>query len=176
MNQPKLIVKELDLLSWPKKSKRFGELHGPVFYPLTRLPVFYPHGRSFAGIEELSRSLYLETPKNRVHMMVLTARLGKRAQVAKGGYMEAHLAPHYSHFSITPRMDEDNNLRLEIVNFTGPFEIAPEIRPLANDWTVTGRGAVIARFTWEALNWDAAVEAGIMAYSERVVALLEASC
>jgi hypothetical protein len=137
---------------------------------------FFKACRSFTGIQELSQCLYLETPKNRVHMMVLTARLGKRVQVAKGGYMETSLAPHYSRFGITPRMDDDNYLRLDVTSYTGPLEIAPEIQPLTNDWTVTGRGAVIARFTWEALDWDAGVEARILAYSERVLALLEASC
>ena len=125
---------------------------------------------------ELSRCLYLERPKNRVHMLVLTARLGKRVQVSKEGYMESVLAPHYGRFSITPRMDEENSLRLEIASFTGPFEIAPEVRPISNDWTVTGRGAVIARFTWEALDWDDGTEARVLEYSRRVVALLEASC
>ena len=125
---------------------------------------------------ELSRCLYLERPKNRVHMLVLTARLGKRVQVSKEGYMESVLAPHYGRFSITPRMDEENSLRLEIASFTGPFEIAPEVRPILNDWTVTGRGAVIARFTWEALDWDDGTEARVLEYSRRVVALLEASC
>lgn len=90
--------------------------------------------------------------------------------------MEASLAPHYSRFGITPRMDDDNYLRLDVTSYTGPLEIAREIQPLTNDWTVTGRGAVIARFTWEALNWDAGVEASILAYSERMLALLEASC
>lgn len=109
-------------------------------------------------------------------MLVLTARLGKRVQVAKGGYLEASLAGHCPRFKITPRMDEDNYLRLEVSDYTGPFEIAPDVQPLTNDWTVTGRGAIIARFTWDALNWDAAAEASILAYSARVVEMLEASC
>jgi hypothetical protein len=43
---------------------------------------FFKACRSAAGVEELSRCLYLETPRNRVHMLVLTARLGKRAQAS----------------------------------------------------------------------------------------------
>jgi hypothetical protein len=37
--------------------------------------------RSFAGLEELSRALYLETPRNQTHMVVVSAHLGKRVQV-----------------------------------------------------------------------------------------------
>lgn len=140
---------------------------------------FFKACRSAAGLEELSRCLYLETPRNRVHMLVLTARLGKRVQVESAGYLERSLAPHQGLFRITPPMDETNHMRLEVQTFAGPFAIDKAIRPLSNDWTVTGRGAVVARFTWpqtEALNWDARVEKCILAYSERVIALLDSCC
>ena len=42
---------------------------------------FFKACRNYSCIDELSRCLYLERPTNRVHMLVLTARLGKRAQV-----------------------------------------------------------------------------------------------
>lgn len=140
---------------------------------------FFKACRSAAGLEELSRCLYLETPKNRVHMLVLTARLGKRVQVESAGYLERSLAPHQGLFRITPPMDETNHMRLEVKTFAGPFQIERSIRPLSNDWTVTGRGAVVARFTWpqyEALNWNEDVERMVISYSERVVALLDSCC
>lgn len=140
---------------------------------------FFKACRSAAGLEELSRCLFLETPKNRVHMLVLTARLGKRVHVESAGFLERSLAPHQGLFYITPPMDENNHMRLEVKTFEGAFAIDPSVRPLANDWTVTGRGAVVARFTWpkdEALNWDARVEGMILAYSERVIALLDTCC
>jgi hypothetical protein len=140
---------------------------------------FFKACRSAAGLEELSRCLYLETPKNRVHMLVLTARLGKRVQVESGGFLERSLAPHQWLFRITPPMDEVNHMRLEVKTFAGPFEIDRSIRPLANDWTVTGRGSVIARFTWpkdETQNWNSDVERMVIQYSERVIALLNTCC
>ena len=140
---------------------------------------FFKACRSAAGVAELSECLYLETPKNRVHMLVLTARIGKRVHVETAGYLERSLFEHRGLFRITPPMDETNNMRLEIKTYAGPFEIEPAIRPLTNDWTVTGRGAVIARFTWPqygALNWDAHVEDTILKYSERVLALFESCC
>jgi hypothetical protein len=140
---------------------------------------FFKACRSAAGLEELSRCLYLETPKNRVHMLVLTARLGKRVQVESGGFLERSLAPHQWLFRITPPMDEVNHMRLEVKTFAGPFEIDRSIRPLANDWTVTGRGSVIARFTWpkdETQNWNSDVERMVIQYSERVIALLDSCC
>jgi hypothetical protein len=140
---------------------------------------FFKACRSAAGVAELSRCLYLETPKNRVHMLVLTARLGKRVHVETAGYLERSLFEHRGFFRITPAMDETNNMRLEVKTYAGPFEIDPAIRPLSNDWTVTGRGAVISRFTWpqySALNWDANVEDMILKYSNRVLSLFEACC
>lgn len=41
---------------------------------------FFKACRSFAGVEALSRALYLETPRNKIHMVVLSARLGRRVQ------------------------------------------------------------------------------------------------
>ena len=73
-------------------------------------------------------------------------------------------------------MDECNTARLEITSHTGPFAIAPEVLPLTNDWTVTGRGAVIGRFTWAGLNWDERAERLVTEYSERVVAMLGECC
>lgn len=140
---------------------------------------FFKACRSATGLAELSQCLFLETPKNRVHMLVLTARLGKRVQVEASGYLERALAAHQSLFWITPPMDETNHMRLEVKTHAGPFEIDPSIRPLSNDWTVTGRGAVIARFTWpkdEALNWNDQVERSVIDYSERVVSMLESCC
>lgn len=140
---------------------------------------FFKACRSAAGLVELSECLYLETPRNRVHMLVLTARLGKRVQVESAGYLERSLSPHQGLFRVTPPMDETNHLRLEVKTHAGPFDIDPAIRPLTNDWTVTGRGAVIGRFTWPqygALNWDSSVEEKIFKYSEHVIALLESCC
>ena len=137
---------------------------------------FFKACRDFACIAELSRCLYLERPANRVHMLVLTARLGKRAQVEQDGYFERSFGRHGGLFRRTAQMDECNTARLEITSHTGPFEIAPEVLPLTNDWTVTGRGAVIGRFTWAGLNWDAHAERLVLEYSERVVARLEECC
>ena len=109
-------------------------------------------------------------------MLVLTARLGKRAQVDQDGYLERSFGRHSGLFRRTPQMDECNQARLEITSHTGPFAIAPEVLPLSNDWTVTGRGAVIGRFTWAGLNWDANTERMVLAYSERVVSLIEECC
>jgi hypothetical protein len=140
---------------------------------------FFKACRSAVGLADLSQCLYLETPRNRVHMLVLTARLGKRVQVESAGFLERSLYAHQAYFRITPPMDDTNNLRLEIKKYGGPFEIDPAIQPLTNDWTVTGRGAVIGRFTWPqygGVNWDDSTENLIFQYSERVISLLESCC
>ena len=137
---------------------------------------FFKACKDFAGIEELSRCLYLERPANRVHMLVLTAWLGKRVQVEQDGYLNRSFGRHSGLFRWIHRMDECNNARIEITSHSGAFAIDPEVLPLTNDWTVTGRGAVIGRFTWEALDWSARAERLVTEYSERIVALLGECC
>ena len=109
-------------------------------------------------------------------MLVLTARLGKRAQVEQDGYLDRSFSRHSGLFRWIHRMDECNNARIEITSHSGAFAIDPEVKPLTNDWTVTGRGAVIGRFTWEALDWNARAERLVLEYSERIVALLDECC
>jgi hypothetical protein len=50
------------------------------------------------------------------------------------------------------------------------------VTPLTNDWTVTGKGVVIGRFTFRDLEWTQDVEARIFSFGERVVAFLGTCC
>ena len=130
--------------------------------------------RGIKSLTRLGASLYLEDPKSKVHMAVLTARLGRRVQVSWLGYLETKLQAYAGKIRFTPRLDENNNsVRIEIKQFTKEFEIDPSIKPLTNDWTVTGKGAVIIRFTWDAIWWTERVEEKVIEYAERVVELLD---
>jgi len=107
-------------------------------------------------------------------MAVLTARLGRRVQVSWLGYMETKLQAYGGKISFTPRLDDNNNsVRIEVKRFIQEFEIDPSIKPLTNDWTVTGKGAVIIRYTWDSIWWTEDVERMVIEFTGRVVGLLD---
>ena len=67
------------------------------------------------------------------------------------------------------RLDEENNTaKFAVVNFTGRFHLPPHVIPLSNDWSVTGRGAVIARLTWGGLDWTEETENVLLAFCNTV--------
>lgn len=111
-------------------------------------------------------------------MGVLTARLGRRVQVSWLGYLDTRLqATYMKYIKFTPRLDDNNNsVRFEIKDFSGGFEIEESIKPLTNDWTVTGKGAVIIRFTWKPMWWTEAEEDRVIKYAGKIVGLLDACC
>jgi len=92
------------------------------------------------------------------------------------GFLDRSLQRHSALFRSAPRIEETNNARIDILRFEGPFAIDPEVVPLTNDWTVTGKGVVIGRFTFRDLEWTEHAEARIVAFGERVVAFLGTCC
>ena len=58
--------------------------------------------------------------------------------------------------------------------FTYDFVLKELYQPLTNDWTVTGKGAVIIRMTWKSLEWDEAAENELIAMCNRVVKVVKA--
>ena len=97
------------------------------------------------------------------------------AQVSAGGLLETALARHGAHFSVSPRGDETNHIRLDVHSFVGVFRLKPDepgpepMKPTSCDWTVTGKGVVIARFTFHKLNWTQHVENMLLLHCERVM-------
>ena len=65
--------------------------------------------RGYQGLERLSKALGLASPCNTVHMVVLTTRLGKRAQVSSGGLLEAALLCQSSAVRVMGRIFEHTN-------------------------------------------------------------------
>jgi hypothetical protein len=71
-------------------------------------------------------------------------------------------------------MEETNSVRVSVVHFTGRF--AWDLAPASNDWTITGKGAVVGRMTWAGLEWTRAVEASVLAFADRMTLLLAECC
>jgi hypothetical protein len=147
----------------------------------------------FAGITRIARDIGLECPRNRVHLAILSARTGKcelltggceltlastgvRAQTTPSGYLETFLAGrHGKAVRVIGRLEENcGNVRFTIKSFTDEFDLAERLVPLSNDWTVTGKGAVIARFVWEDLAWGREEEERIRELCDRVAGLVKA--
>ena len=76
--------------------------------------------------------------------------------------------------SVWNPIDETNSVRVSVVRFEGPF--AWHMEPKANDWTITGKGAVVGRMTWAGLEWSQAVESEVLAFADRMTAVLWGCC
>jgi len=129
--------------------------------------------RSMHGIEQLARALSLETPQNIVHMVVVCTKLGKRVQVSPNGLLESRIARWSEQVHLEGRMMEQNNtVRIRIIDFTGPFALPREMIPENNDCSVTGRGTVLTRFTWRRIEWSQEVESACLALCNSMAAWL----
>ena len=134
--------------------------------------------RSAAGLERLSRVLNLESARNVVHMVVLTSKMGKRAQVSSKGLLETNLERHSRHLRVEGRpYDNTNTVRFTVTRFEAPqFRIAPAFKPDNNDWMVTGKGMVIIRLSWRRIPWTADVESECLDLCNRVTGWLSECC
>jgi len=131
--------------------------------------------RSFDGLEKLSQSLHLTSPRNVVHMVVFCMKLGKRVQVTPCGLLETNIAKKQPYIRIQGRLYEQNNtVRFLIRKFEGIFQIDQSCQPDNNDWGITGKGTVLARMTWKHINWTQKVEDECLSLCSRVATWLSA--
>jgi hypothetical protein len=105
-------------------------------------------------------------------------------QVSASGLLENVLLNRYArHLRVEGRMyDHTNTVRLSIHTFCadpdadpsaeGVFYLPRACWPDRNDWTVTGRGTVMTRFTWRKnrVEWTRECEAHCLALCDRVMA------
>ena len=163
------------------------------------------HGRGsflavqgYRGLESLSKALGLTSLRNTVHMVVLTTKIGKRAQVSSGGLLEASLQRQTPAVRVMGRIFEHTNSVGFTINRWGlawcpefpaaaddflgarfealPFSLPPAFRPDSNDWTVTGKGMVIIRMVWRGLEWTREVEEACTGLCNRVTDWLRDCC
>lgn len=134
--------------------------------------------RGMHGLECLSRAVNLASPRNVVHMVVLTSKIGKRVQVSSAGLLEACLARQTGVIRVMGRMYEHtNSVGFSILRFDKtPFFMPQEFRPDNNDWTVTGKGMVIIRLIWKSLEWTQACEDACLSMCDQVSDWMRTSC
>ena len=66
-------------------------------------------------------------------------------------------------------------IHFQIKKFDGVFTLPEHIIPLKNNWTLTGKGTVIARITWKNLKWSREVEAECLRFCSNVGEILDAA-
>lgn len=134
--------------------------------------------RGMHGLLALSQALKLSTPRNVVHMVVLTSKMGRRVQVSSAGLLEACLGRQTGVVRVIGRMYEHtNSVGFTILRFDKlPFFMPLQFRPDSNDWTVTGKGMVIIRLIWKSMEWSQGCEEACLALCQDVTDWLRTCC
>ena len=65
--------------------------------------------RGIDGLDGLAQALRLRSASNVVHMVVLTSKIGKRAQVCSAGLLETRLHQQRGHVRVVGRIYEQTN-------------------------------------------------------------------
>lgn len=156
--------------------KELFHLHGNVVLNQGRASFLAVRG--FRGLQSIARALDLPSPRNSVHMAVLTSKIGHRAQVSNSGLLEAALQSKQDHIRIMGRIYEHtNSVGFSIHKFDcPPFHMPEASRPTSNDWTVTGKGMIIIRLVWKNIEWTQATEDDCLSTCNSVTEWLQASC
>lgn len=157
--------------------REFFHLHGNVV--LNQGKAAFMAVRGMTGLESIARSLKLPSPKNVVHMAVITCKLGKRAQVSTSGLLESTLARYSPKVSVKGRIYEHtNSVCFSVASFREPpFCLHDSCTvPDKNDWTVTGKGMLIIRLIWHRLEWSRDVERHCLDFCDRTAEWLVSCC
>ena len=154
------------------KQREVFSIHGNV--TLNRGKAAFMGVRNMEAMEALAKGLGLSGASNAVHMAVICGKTGRRMQVKSSGLLENHLILRYKkNIRIEGRMyDHTNTVRMSITNFSddgGVFDLDKAFHPEKNDWTITGRGTVMIRFTWRQIEWTRESEAACLALCNRVI-------
>lgn len=132
--------------------------------------------RGIAGIEKIHTTLGVENPIAKVHMAVFCMKLGKRVQVRADGYAERNLVRHYPLISVNNKLYEQSNMiHFQVKAFEGTLAMPKHLQPINNNWTITGRGTVIARVTWKNMQWTRETEEIYLAFCRNVRDIIEAA-
>lgn len=134
--------------------------------------------RGVEGLRRLAHTLQLSTPRNVVHMAVLTSKIGRRVQVSSAGMLESFLGRQAGHVRVTGRMYEHtNSVGFSILRFDRvPFSMPANFWPDSNDWTVTGKGMVIIRLIWKNVEWGQEMEDACLGMCNAVTEWLGTCC
>ena len=152
------------------RQKEVFHIHGNV--AINNRKGLFMGVRDMCGLEKLASALALPNSGNQVHMAVICGKIGARMQVKSSGLLENRLLYHPTNIRVEGRLyDHTNTVRMCVKSFTddGIFALARQYRPEKNDWTVTGKGTVMIRFTWKRIEWTHDCEAACLEVCSRIV-------
>ena len=140
-------------------------------------PVGFKGCTGLRGMNRVCRSLYDDDWEGTVHMGVLSLRLGKSVFTSGGCYMERVILRRFGNLvEIMPRLEQNNLVRVRVFKWSGLLEARPEITPSDSEIKVTGRGAVIIRFSWKNIEWSQQVEEEVLDLGNRIGSMLQKCC
>jgi beta-xylosidase len=70
--------------------------------------------------------------------------------------------------------EQSNMIHFQVKKFEGTLSLPAHLQPVNNNWTVTGRGTVIARVTWKNMKWTRENEEIYLAFCRNVRDIIEA--
>ena len=170
VSYPELKGVVLQTLSHFGRQREVFSIHGNV--TLNQGKGAFMGAGSMDGLEKLASALNLSNAGNTVHMAVICGKIGKRVQVSSCGLLETKLRQFDGNVRVEGRIYEHTNtVRMHVIKYSdsGVFELEEAYRPHKNDWTITGRGTVMIRFSWKKMRWTRESEAACMAFCSRVI-------
>ena len=124
--------------------------------------------RGFERLEGLTRDLFLpEDTVGRVHMGVFSTCLGKRLQTDPSCYLENRVEVLTPWMGVQSRLEQNNVVRLSVMDWAC-VGLPEELRPVANDLVITGKGSALHRFKWANLVWTLDGERATLDACQRV--------
>ena len=136
------------------RQKEVFNIHGNV--AINKGKGLFMGVRDMNAIEKLADAIGLSSSHNNVHMAVICGKIGTRLQVKTSGLLENRLHRFPKNLLVEGRQYEHTNtVRIRVRKFSdeGVFDLEEQYRPQKNDWSITGRGTVMIRFTWSKIEW-----------------------
>lgn len=131
------------------------------------------------SLVELSKDLFMETPRCEVHMGVFKAFLGRHLQTSHGCYLESRVAHRFKCVRVCTRLFENCQavkLRVErfdeaeLPHLTGPLV------PTSLDLTITNTGVLLMRFSWARCAWSPESEHVVLRFCSWMAEQLRECC
>lgn len=163
------------------KQREIFSVYGNV--TLNRGKASFMGARGMDCLIRLAEHLSLSSARNSVYMVVICARIGERVQVRPGGLLETKILTHFSrHIKVEHcGIDITNTVKLAVTKFSDPVEGGTEpeqqrifaldrrFRPTKNSWSITGKGTIHIRLSWDSVEWSQECEDACKAWCDRVI-------
>ena len=141
--------------------------------------VYFKGCPGFPGLLELSRDLFMDTPRCEVHMGVFKSCLGRRVCTDHGCFLEKCVSRRFGGMRAPTRpLEYTQAVKLKIENFD-PQEfphLTGQLVPSSVDLTVTGSGVLLLRFSWKRCAWTEEAEAAVLRFCDWITGELRDCC